>query len=456
MIIPFADTAFSRPSYGLPGARLVNFFPEKAFGSESVRLPRPGLSDEGASYSVGAGPIRGIYSKPGVFDGDKFTVSGTAVYRETALIGAVAGEGIASFAASASQLVIVSGGIAYVYDGATFTAITDPDLPEVAGVVTLAGRFVYTTTESDRYYWSAVNDATDIDGLDFATAEGSPDATVAVAVLGDELFFFGSDSTEIWFPTGDLDAPYQRTQGRRYTRGCAAAASVVQMDNTLIWVGDDRIVYRAESVPRAIGDAGISEALRGCDNIADATAFFVPFDQHAYYLLNIPGETTYVLDVTTGRWAEWSSFQKTTFRVQCATIDDGQVFLGDDETGRVWLLSADAYSDGGDPITGILTAIRSQSSGVQRNFNLMLECTRGVGNADTPDPVVEMRYSDNNGRTWTIWRQANMGQVGDYGQKPIWTRLGSVKSPGRIYEIRITDAVMRACRHLVADEQRIA
>jgi hypothetical protein len=456
MILQFADTAYSRPTYGLPAARVVNFFPEKAFGSESVRLPRPGLSSSGGSYTVGAGPVRGIYSKPGVFDGDKFTVSGSAVYRETALIGAVAGEGIASFAASASQLVIVSGGTAYVYDGSTFGAITDTDLPEVAGVVTLAGRFVYTTTESDRFYWSAVNDAADIDGLDFATAEGSPDATVAVAVLGDELFFFGSDSTEIWFPTGDLDAPYQRTQGRRYTRGCAAAASVVQMDNTLIWVGDDRIVYRAESIPRAIGDPGISEALRQCSSIATATAFFIPFDQHAYYLLNIPGETTYVLDVTMGRWAEWSSFQKATFRVQCATIDDGAVFLGDDETGRVWLLSAEAYSDGGDPITGLLAAIRPQSSGVARNFNLMLECTRGVGNADAPEPVVEMRWSDDNGRTWGGWRPANLGRVGEYGRKPIWTRLGSVKSPGRVYEIRMTDPTMRAVRHLVVDEQRVA
>lgn len=456
MIIPFADTAYSRPSYGLPGARLVNFFPEKAFGADSVRLPRPGLSDEGLSYTVGAGPVRGIYSKPGVFSGDKFTVSGTAVYREAALIGAVAGDGIASFGASASQLVVVSGGIAYVYDGSTFSAITDPDLPEVAGVVTLAGRFIYTTTSSDRFYWSAVNDATDIDGLDFATAEGSPDATVAVAVLGDELFFFGSDSTEIWFPTGDLDAPYQRTQGRRYTRGCAAGASVVQMDNTLIWVGDDRIVYRAENQPRAIGDPGISEALRDCSSLAAATGFWIPFDQHAYYVLNIPGEATFVLDVTTGRWAEWSSFQKATLRVQCATIDDGNVFLGDDETGRVWLLSADAYSDGGDPITGLLSAIRPQSSGVSRNFNLMLECTRGVGNADTPDPVVEMRWSDDNGRTWTGWRSAKLGKVGEYGKKPIWTRLGSVKAPGRLYEIRMTDPTMRAVRHLVADEQRIA
>ncbi|MDO9334935.1 MAG: packaged DNA stabilization protein [Caulobacter sp.] len=456
MIIPFADTAYSRPSYGLPAARVVNYFPEKAFGSESVRLPRPGLSDAAPSYTVGAGPVRGIYSKPGVFDGDKFTVSGTALYRETALIGAVAGEGIVSFAASASQLVVVSGGTAYVYDGSSFNAISDPDLPAVAGVVTLAGRFIYTTVSSDRYYWSAVNDAADIDGLDFATAEGSPDATVAVAVLGDELFFFGSDSTEIWFPTGDLDAPFQRTQGRRYTRGCAAAASVVQMDNTLIWVGDDRIVYRAESVPRAIGDAGISETLRDSANLAQATAFWLPYDQHAYYVLNIPGEKTYVLDVTTARWAEWSSFQRTTLRVQCATIDDGQAFLGDDETGRVWLLSADAFSDGENPITGLLTAIRPQSSGVARNFVVVLECTRGVGNADSPDPVVELRWSDDNGRTFGAWRSATLGKVGEYANKPIWRRLGSVKSPGRIYEVRITDPVMRAVRHLVSDEQRVA
>ncbi|MCF1193583.1 packaged DNA stabilization protein gp10, partial [Mangrovimonas sp. AS39] len=93
-------------------------------------------------------------------------------YREASLIGGVTGDGPARFAASSTQLVVVSGGLAYVYDGATFTQISDPDLPLVSDVTTLAGRFIFTQQNSDVFYWSAVNDATDIDGLAFATAEG--------------------------------------------------------------------------------------------------------------------------------------------------------------------------------------------------------------------------------------------------------------------------------------------
>ena len=452
MIIEFADQAYQRPSYGVWSNRLVNFFVEKAVGSPTIRLPRPGLS---ASYSVGAGPVRGIYQQAGVFDGDKFTVSGTGVYREASLIGAVAGSGVARFAASASQLVIVTGGVAYVYDGSTFTTISDTDLPEVSDVATLAGRFIYTQLDSDRFYWSAVNDATTIDGLDFATAEGSPDATVCMAVLADELFFYGSASTEIWFPTGDLDAPYQRTQGRRYTRGCAAQSSVVQMDNTLIFVGDDRVVYRSESAPRRISEHGIEESLRRCTDLGSATAFLASFDGHPFYVLNIPGEGSYTYDVSTGTWAEWSSYGRTTFRAQCAVIDGGVAYLGDADNGQVWVLSSEAYQDGDDPITGYVSAVAPVNSGVLFHYNMGLNCTRGVGNADQPAPVVEMRYSDDGGRLWTNWISASLGGVGRYEVKAIWKRLGKVKAPGRVFEFRITDPVLKVVRNLVVNEQRL-
>lgn len=79
---------------------------------------------------VGSGPIRKVFSAPGVFDGDLFVVSGTALYRVAAttlaptLIGAIGTNPIGdiSMAATApfegstgAMLYVAEGGVLYVY-----------------------------------------------------------------------------------------------------------------------------------------------------------------------------------------------------------------------------------------------------------------------------------------------------------------------------------------------------
>lgn len=55
------------------------------------------------------------------------------------------------------------------------------------------------------------------------------------------------------------------------------------------------------------------------------------------------------------------------------------------------------------------------------------------------EPVVEMRYSDDGGHTWSNVKTAGLGFTGDYRKRVIWRRLG--KSRNRIYEIACSDPV---------------
>jgi hypothetical protein len=98
-------------------------------------------------------------------------------------------------------------------------------------------RFYYLEKGSDVWWFSALDDATSIDGLAFATAESAPDANVGLAVLTDEVWFFGEETVEPWYQTGDADAPLQRAQGRKFEKGCPARESIVKLDNTLFFVG---------------------------------------------------------------------------------------------------------------------------------------------------------------------------------------------------------------------------
>jgi hypothetical protein len=75
---------------------------------------------------------------------------------------------------------------------------------------------------------------------------------------------------------------------------------------------------------------------------------------------------------------------------------------------------------------------------------LLLENGGKIGVASGPDvgraPRVMMRYSDDGGAKWSNERAASLGLVGNRQQRTIWTALGRMQSPGRIFEFRITDA----------------
>ncbi len=449
--LPFTTQNYQMDDFSLPPARLVDMYVQASPNgpTKDVRLPRPGLRDE---YVIGSGPIRGEYQQEGVFGGSVFAVSGTQAYKDQTLLGTVADGDHVQFAASSGELVLTSGGNAYLYNGTTMAEITDPDLPSAAGVTTSAGRFIYTTVDSDIFYYSEINDAANIDGLSFATAEGSPDPNVGIAVLIDEVFFFGASTTEMWFPTGDADAPYQRTLNRRFERGCAAQASIVQIDNTLVWLGNDRIVYRAGSVPERISTHGVEAALQNCLVIEDCTAWSAAFNGHTFYILNIPGQATFSYDAATQQWAEWKSYGLTNFRIRTGINVNGTAYLGDDDTGQIWTFDKSLYTDGEEPLTRLASAFLPLSGGTMPCFNVTLQCVRGVGNVACPNPKVSMRYSDDGGRTWRPWRERTLGRVGRYRDKATWWSNGIITSPGRLFEFRITDPVLGVMSQATVNE----
>lgn len=454
--IDFATQAYARPAYGLPPARLVNMYVEETPGgpAPSARLERPGLVE---SYSVGDGPIWKVFRKAGTFSGDLFVVSGAAVYRGEVSIGAVA-SGVVRIDSSQTQLVVVdSTGLAYCYDGTTFTEITDPDLPLVSDVAYVAGRFYYLEKDTDVWWFSALDDATAIDGLAFATAESAPDANVGLAVLRDEVWFFGEDTVEPWYQTGDADAPLQRGQGRKFEKGCVAQESIVKLDNTLFFVGEDEAgfaVYRSADVPQRVSTHGIEDAIGRCGDPSAITAYATGFDGHPQYVLNLPGIATFAFDVSTGTWAEWQSYGRDVFRGRCGIIVSGTAYIGDDETGTVWTFGTNRHLDGDDPITRIASAFLQAAAGAKPVHSLALMCRTGVGvtMGQGLNPIVEMRYCDNENEGWSDWEQEPLGPIGAYSARPRWTRLGLLESPGRLFEIRVTDPVSVVYQALVYNE----
>ena len=425
--VPFFTDAFSR-SFGFPDVRPFNLMSEEtpireerpyaAFvGIREVQYSRPGLA---SGYNWGAGPIRGLYCQPGAFGGGLFVVSGTAIYLNGANVGAMPGVDLVRFAASPSQIVAVASGVAWLYDGVTyptFTPIANGVLPAVCDVAYLAGRFAFACTGSATWYYSEINDAGNETGLDLANNNDSAAPVLALGVLNDQLAFLTASTVEFWSPGSDPNAPFTPNLGRGYQRGIAGRDTVVFADGALFFVGENGVVYRSGNTPVRISSSSIEDKIRQCTNLASLSALVVTFEGHEIYLLNVPGVGAYAYDISRvgtiqgaygdsynrGLWSEWGSFGLTGFRGLTSTLRNGAVLVGDSVTNDVWKMQVGVWADGPEPLIRRASAFIKIEEGRPRMDGLVLHCVTGQGNAVPPGatPQVEMRYSDNQGRTFS-------------------------------------------------------
>jgi len=423
--------------------RLVNMYVEATPEGpvQTARYQRPGL------YQVaqrGGGPVRATF----LWKGFRFTVSGGSVWRDAVNIGEVPQDGDLRWAISDDEVVVIAGERAYYVTLTEVARVLDPDLPRVRDVVFLAGRFVYFDADTGGIYrYSKVNDARSIEGLNFASAEANPDQIIGAAVIGEGMAIFGTLTTEWHYPTLDPDNPYQRSQGRTYDRGCLAVQTVQLVDNSLFFVGNDRMVFRAAQVPSKVSTPRVDDLLRKQteEEFRSNSAFRIFFGGHEFYVLNIVGQGTWALNVGQKLWSEWASWGKDRFRVSVADADG---FMGDAFSGRILGFDGKLMLDLGEPIERIVSTWQPLKSGTMRNFSLALHCQQGVGllgveDAEGGDPKVEMRFSDHLGENWSNWMEGNLGKHGVRGKEALaqWTNLGTFPSPGRAFEFRCSGPI---------------
>lgn len=456
--LPLTSGLYGRPRLDLPPIRLLNAYAEDSKGgpSKRVRTTRPGLT---ATLSIGTGPILRGYQQPGAFNGDPFHVSGGALYKGSDLLGDVAYSQHPRMASAQQQLMLVSGGGLYCYQNGALTPITTFDdgysaLPALSGVSVLYNIFIYPVVGSNQFYFSNTGDGTTINAANVSAAQTSPTPIVNSAVLGEELYFFkAANGVEIWDFTGNLTAPFAESQGRTYARGLAAQDLWVQADNAIFWVGDDFTVYRTGTVPTRVSEPyeedriKVASANSGLDQ---ATMFTFGMEGHVFIGINLPslgdqGET-YVYDVQSKEWASWGTLYGTrtdpgVFIGNTCTGQGGSIYIGSRLDGTVWQPDPANPTDDGTAIQRVIAGAIWMQGGVQRCNNISLQCVRGVGTSSTPNPVVQMRYSDDGGNAWSSWDAATLGPIGGYRFKATWWGLGLMEQPGREFEFKCADPV---------------
>jgi hypothetical protein len=463
MKTPILGSSYVTRSINAADARMVNLFPEiiPEGGLEPAFLNRaPGLR---LLASIGNGPIRGLWD----FSPDSttaFVVSGNQLFKidtsyTPTLLGTVAGTGPVSMADNGTQLFIAANGPGYIYNNTTnvFQQITDPDFPGAVTVGYLDGYFVFNEPNSQRLWITALLDGLSVDPLDFVSAEGSPDDVTGIIVDHREVWVLGTNSVEVWYNAGTADFPLQRIQGAFNEIGCISPYSLAKLDNGVFWLGSDArgkgIVYRANGYTGTrISTHAVEWQIQQYNDISDAVAYTYQQDGHAFYVLIFPSaNTTWVYDVATQAWHERAGFangQFTRHRSNCQMAFNNEIVVGDFQNGNIYAFDLEDYSDNGQ-IQKWYRTWRALPTG-QNNFkrtaqhSLQLNCESGVGLnlGQGSNPQVMLRWSDDGGHTWSNEHWAPIGQIGAYGRRTFWRRLGmTLKLRDRVYELSGTDPV---------------
>jgi hypothetical protein len=317
-------------------------------------------------------------------------------------------------------------------------------------VTYIAGVFIFIPNNSHKWYWSAALDARTIESLDFASAEMKPDDLLDVRAVQGRLYLFGQESTEPWFPSGNVDLPFTRIDQGLMSTGVVATGCVAELGDTLAFVGHDCSVYRITGGPERISHNGIEERIR---NSTTVSCFAFSYDGHAFFCVRLD-TMTLAFDMATEEWCEFASYGRTNWRAKCATNVGPVAYFGDDETNNVWKFG-NTFRDHDGDLEAYFTALAEIDGGAVIFDNI--EVRANVGHTDPlsgddAEPEIEMRSSRDAGETFGAWRSAPLGAQGKYRNRAIWRRNGSFDPPGAYFEFRLTDRSPRRISTVLFNE----
>jgi hypothetical protein len=359
-------------------------------------------------------------------------------------LGTIPGNERCSFADNGKQLmVLVPNGNGYIIDesaGAVFQQITDSDFTANGApqLVTFIDSFFIVTTDTKKFIKSAANDGLNWNALDFGSAEADPDNIVSQIVSNNRLYIGGSETIEVFENAGLGGFPFQRVNGFIVPKGVFAKFSMVNVDDTFMWVGggtkEGAAIWQLSGTkPQKISTKAIDQKIQqfSADEIQDAFAWSYSQNGHFFVGFSFP-DVAYVYDLSSGQWHQRQSrvvdtngvTQNIRWRVNSIESAYGRLLVADSQDGRIGELSEKTYTEYGQVISRIFTTItvfNEFDSFSLSDVELLMQS--GVGNQEKENPEVFLSVSDD-GYTFGEKISSSVGKIGEYFLRQIWRRCG--------------------------------
>lgn len=397
-------------------------------------------------------------------------------------LGALSVNANARMATNGTDIVIVDGVKSWRYTvQANEDTVTPPapedytvssDLFPAATVTSVDGYFVFERLATGQFFHSELRE-TDIDPLSASTAEAYPDRAIAVHGHRRMVFVFGTESVEPFYNSGGTASAFSRLDGSSQSMGIASPWAVASNEFGMAFLSSNGVVYLTDGlVPAQISTAAIHDGLAGLD-LGTASMIAYVHRGHPFFQLSV-GTRTWVYDLSTRLW---HGLRDETYGRHRATVvlrAYNMNLMGDAAGPNVRVLAANVYDNAGDPLVmDIITPAlhADQRNKVHAAVEVEVDTGEGgvagdvAGDIDLIDfdafdlttldgevltidgevptyPVIELAYSDDDGRTWSEFEEESLGYAGEWNLRPQWRGLGASRS--RRYRFRISSPVRRS------------
>lgn len=471
-------------------------------------LGTPGLSAP-VTVQDGTGVSRALYT----YENSMYGVFGSDVYRFTQplvknQIGTLAGttQGFVSISANNNangQVIFNDTQDGYIYDTTTDTfTLIDRTVDASSGfpgrptnVVFLDGYFVAPDGDSRTYQISALNDGTKWDPLDSAQIQAYPGENVGVGVVNRRLYFFKTDSTEVWYNTGAADFPFRRDNNLLFNFGCLAVSSIVSDFGYLFWLAKDRngvgsVMMTEGQEPIRISDESVDNLIASFTDPSDVIAYIYKDLGHIFLVMTWnTDDTTLVYDVSMKIWHQMQ-MHKTVFSESipfsgkvrhlsnCHAYFNNTHIIGSYKGPFLYNFSRSYPTNNGEEIR----RIRVCPHFFDENYRMMqirwlqIDMQMGIGlsggsegsekwitdegdfvvttDGDNlvwggssqglgQDPMVYLRISRDGGNTYGNYHGVSVGKIGNRRARAIFRRLGLCRD--FVAEISFYDPVLPVC-----------
>jgi hypothetical protein len=322
--------------------------------------------------------------------------------------------------------------------------------------------------------------------LDLASKNAYADNIQIVGVRQREAWLIGQLSTEPWYLSGASPFAFEAVSTTFVAYGCVAPYSQVTLDSELFWISQDLkgqaiVVQSSGYKAERISTHAIEQILQGyiatAGTIADAIGATYQVGGHTFYVLSFPAaDATWQYDIATKQWSQlcWLDNDGNEHRDRCVLyVNAYNKVLGLDwQTGILYTIDVNTYTDNGIPIKFVRSfphvvnemkrvshwaLVADMECGTTLDTGptipaLSITVTPGpnwsvtAGNpvitvAPTP-PLLNLRYSDDRGVSYSDYITTSMGNIGEYLTSPQFTRLGMARD--RVYELSWSEPIKTA------------
>jgi hypothetical protein len=225
------------------------------------------------------------------------------------------GNGRPAFAETAFRLVIAGGDYPSKVDAGASAAARLGGNPPVGTQVAAINQRIFLNNYTDsstlgRIDYSRPGNAGNesFGNLQFKTAEGRPDAIVALKDNANELWVFGETTLQVYSP----DPNGVISPGRSVNRGIASADSVIRVDDNFAWLDEKRDFVAGDGRTADILSQQVAGTIDRISSVTDCWGFRALGDQFGLLCWQFTSDgRTFVLQEG-GGWAQWHGWDPTT------------------------------------------------------------------------------------------------------------------------------------------------